>query len=179
MARALLALAPWLLVAGGASLWVGAARCPATMTIGYEKLFEDLWSPVALGGLVVLGVGALSIPAAVAARRGPLRDELVRTRLAPAPLAALALAGVAFILSGVAQDEAERRSDEAYAISIATLHGEVAPVPGTVRFHDDWRRTARLGRTLHLVAVLGFGTWIVWRAALAARRSVPGRPDGA
>jgi hypothetical protein len=108
-----------------------------------------------------------------------LKAELVRTRLAPGPLAVLALAVVASVVSGVAHAEAERRSHEAYAISMATFHGEVAPARRPFRFHDDWRRTARLGRTLHLVAVLCFGTWIVSRAALAARRSVPGLPGGA
>jgi hypothetical protein len=183
MLRALLLLSPWLLVGGCASVVTGWKRLPISVTIGYEMLFEDLWGPVAGAGLILaLASLPLFVRARAIARAGSrvslartevslARTEvsLARTLTAIGPLVLVVAVIVLLKISSVAHTEAETRSHEAQAAFMADLHDYTPPLRSPVWFHEDWRKTAHLSRTLYLAAACCFAGWLLLRAWLVAR----------
>ena len=145
-----------------------------------DLFFEQLWLPVLLVTLavtVIAGGGSLALRLAGLLR--PWRDAaLARTRIHPGAHAVLILALGLAVVSQLAHGEAVRRCAEQHAAFIADLDGEPQPIVGPARFHEDWRQTAHLSRTLFLYSALGFVAWLVLCAwfsarALATRRQEP------
>lgn len=168
MFRALLLLSPWLLVGGCVSFVTGGLRIP-TASIGYELLFGYLWEPVAWAGLMLaLASLPLLVWAWVTARAGT-RASLARTRNAIGPLVLVGAVVVLLTISSAAHSEAEIRMHEMAYVATAELDDTAPPPRTTVWFHEDWRQTAHISRSLYLAAMCCFVGWLVLRAWLVGR----------